>query len=78
MPFLELKKPGDSADIVIVDIAFISSLELSTGEYSNKVVLSLAGGKTEYTFSYETSQDAQNIFAEIRGELGSDIVSVTI
>jgi hypothetical protein len=78
MPFLEIKKSGDSAEAVIVDVASISSLELSTGEYSNKVVLSLSGGKLEYTWTYETSQDAENTFAAIRDELGNDIATVII
>jgi hypothetical protein len=78
MPFLEIKKPGESTDIIVVNIASISSLELSTSGYSNSVVLELAGGKTKYTWSYETQQDAENAFATLKDELGDDIATVVV
>lgn len=78
MHFFEIKSTDNPARIIIVNLAAVTSLEMAIGRGDFDVSLELSGGKTKYTWTYQTYQEAQNAFGELKAQLGSDIPSVTL
>ena len=79
MNFLEIKDSKQENFTALINLDRISSIDMQETAYSGaQIAIEIAGRSTSYTKAYDTVQDAQNVFGELKDVLINGGGTVTL